>query len=534
MLNPVLHKGAGERARVMRKKGRTISCSELIFLSDDGNHREGKPSGLLDKVQEETEIKQTDFMTVIDLIQSRVEAHPDHPAVIRETGSGDEIISYGQLNELVNERLAGFDGLSVLQGDRCGLHATNGLDFIVGGLAILVSGQCLVPVSDDYGKPALEGFVERVQLHRLLETGSSPGLREYESMDPAGVDGQGDRIFRSLEPAFIRFTSGTTNARKGVVIGHGAIMERLEVADEGLSVTEEDRIIWVLPMAHHFLVSILLYLSKGATILLPSDRDAESVLKMAMAHQATLFYCAPQDYASYLEGADMDFPGSLRMAISTSNGLSEDLALHFHEKSGVPLTQALGVIEVGLPVVNKLRARSKPLAMGQVAERAEVVLRSDEKSRMSSLGAEAGVGEICIKAPGMFDAYLTPWMLAEEVLVDGYFATGDLGYFDEENDLYVLGRRKNRINIHGMKFFCEEVEAVINTCPDVLESRVRMDTLNGTEELVADIVPENHGELDIESIHTLCADTLSAHKIPLRFNLVEAIEKTPTGKIKRW
>src|SRR5262249_61074161 len=81
-------------------------------------------------------------------------------------------------------------------------------------------------------------------------------------------------------------------------------------------------------------------------------------------------------------------------------------------------------------------------------------------------------GEICIRGPGLFDAYLDPWTPAHRILEPDGFRTGDQGWFDADGELFLVGRRANRINMAGMKFFSEEVEAVLDAHPAVRRSRV--------------------------------------------------------------
>ena len=83
------------------------------------------------------------------------------------------------------------------------------------------------------------------------------------------------------DAAFVRFTSGTTGAAKGVVLTHRGVLERTRAANSGLGLTCEDRILWVLPMAYHFYVSIILYLEAGATVIVGPDYLAESILDAA-------------------------------------------------------------------------------------------------------------------------------------------------------------------------------------------------------------------------------------------------------------
>ena len=143
--------------------------------------------------------------------------------------------------------------------------------------------------------------------------------------------------------------------------------------------------------------------------------------------------------------------------------MSAETARAFLQRFGVPIAQGFGIIEAGLPLVNTDAAADKPLSIGRPDD-VEVWLRGEN--------APGDLGELCLRGPGIFDAYLVPWQEREDVLRDGWFATGDLATRDEDGHLFLQGRSKSVINVGGMKVFPEEIEAVLNTHPAVRESRV--------------------------------------------------------------
>ena len=286
-------------------------------------------------------------------------------------------------------------------------------------------------------------------------------------------------------------------------------------------------------MAHHFVVSILLYLRYGATILLPRNYLSRPVLELANTHGATVFYASPYHYdllAKDVSGLGLP---QVRLAVSTASGLHLDIAERFYQRMQVPLSQALGIIEIGLPVINLQRAKEKPLSLGQVLPAYQVWLRSEDGTPVTGTDPDTCHGEVCVRGSGSFDAYMDPWIPATEILQPDGFRTGDQGFFDRDGDLFLMGRRHNRINMAGMKFFAEEVEAVLNAHPGVKESRVYGQPHAHLGEIpMADVVAVDSDNLP--ELSAYCKQRMAAHKVPFRFNWVSALEYTPTGKIKRW
>jgi long-chain acyl-CoA synthetase len=471
--------------------------------------------------------------TVLDAIRRHARARPDHPALIADRGGESERISYAALArrfEAVAARLC--DG-GVRPGQRCGLVARQGAGFVEAALAILDAGACLVPIPDDETGAARTRFAERARLEHLLSLEDGFDLRPGPG--PADVDGAGGAAFRALRPAYLRFTSGTTSDRKGVILSHARILERLDAANRALAIGPGDRVLWLLPMAHHFVVSILLYLRAGATVLLPSGSLARPVLELAARERATVAYASPFHYQLLAKDASGIALDALRLAVSTAEGLRAEVAEGFRARFGRPLCQALGIIEVGLPVVNLAEADTKPTALGRPLPDYDVWLRDDDGKRIDASGSPERTGEVCIRGPGLFDAYLEPWTPAETLLDPDGFRTGDQGWFDADGTLHLAGRRHNRINMAGMKFFCEEVEAVIARHAGVRECRVRAREHAHLGEIpVAEVVPSDPERPPPQrELMELCRAELPAYKVPRRFEFVRALERTATGKLAR-
>jgi len=478
-------------------------------------------------------------VNIIDSIRKRATADPAHPALVsngrvEKPQRANEVVSYAELVgsfDAIAKRLRA-EGLA--PGDRCGLLARPGRRFVELALGILAADGCLVPIPEDHRGAVFDAFIRLAHLHRVVvDDDGEFEHRAFAEVD--AVDGSGDAIYRALRPAYLRFTSGTTNRRKGVILGHAAILERLKAANRGLGVTAADRILWLLPMAHHFVVSILLYLENGATILLPGSPLAREVLEFARDEKPTILYASPHHHKLLAKDVSEIRFESLRLAISTAEGLRAEIAEAFAKRFGLPLAQALGIIEVGLPVVNRLCAGSKPQSLGRPLPDYEVWLRGEDGQPVEERGAPDRTGEICIRGPGMLDAYLEPWMLASEVLAPDGFRTGDQGWFDSDGDLYLVGRRVNRICMAGMKFFGEEVEVVLDAHPKIRESRVfavehaHLGEIPCAEIALVDAAqPPERSELVRH-----CREQLPAYKVPREFRVVDALEHTSSGKLQR-
>jgi len=476
--------------------------------------------------------------TVVDLIRANAECAPDHAALVVGGAAGAPTVrvSYRELVSRVDALAAELRSRGVGRAQRVGLVARQGRGFVELALGLLECRACFVPIAEDHTGAVLDAFAERAQLHALvIERDAWPGFELVARPHARAVDGNLDRDFSALEPAYVRFTSGTTSRRKGVIIGHAAILARLAAANAGLGIGPADRILWLLPMAHHFVVSILLYLRNGATVLLPAGSLAKPILELAASEQATVLYASPYHMNLLAKDASGVQLPDVRLAISTAEGLRPEIARAFASRFGKPVAQALGIIEVGLPVLNVAAAASKPGALGRPLPAYDVWLRGEDGKPVPQPTSSEHTGEICIRGPGCFDAYLDPWTPAREVLEPDGFRTGDQGWFDADGDLFLVGRHTNRINMAGMKFFSEEVEAVLDAHPRVRRSRVfAREHAHLGEIPVAELEPADPAHPPTRAELTAhCRARLPAYKIPREFNVVESLPETATGKLAR-
>jgi len=456
---------------------------------------------------------------------------------------GGEEMSYGELFPRLGrlaERLKGWDGWPEAGVPRIGLLADNGMEYVIVALAVLKAGGCFVPMPGELAGPEREDLARTTALDALLVLGRHEWPGGAEVLDE-GLGLRGCELgtepphfpveeFEALGPAFIRLSSGTTGRSKGVVLSHRSLWERIEVANQALQIGPGDRVLWTLPMAHHFAVSIVLYLRFGATTVIETARMAAEVLATAADSGATVVYGAPFHHA--LLAADPGGFGweSLRLAVSTAAALPEATARAFEKRFGRPLVQGLGVIECGLPLLNVDEAAENPESVGRPIEGWEVSLHDEDGGTV-----EAGaLGELWLRGPGMFDAYLKPWQLRCEATRDGWFATGDLCEMDEAGALRILGRRKSVINVGGMKVFPEEVEAVLNHDPAVARSLVKAQPhpVFGSVP-VAEVVAAAGAEPNVHALRKVCRQALSPHKVPVAVRVVAELPVTASGKLRR-
>lgn len=465
-------------------------------------------------------------MNLAEEIFSR--ANPAAVAVIESRAT----YTYGELDRL-SAKVAQTLRKQGVAGHRIGLRCKDGMAYIALALGILRSGACFVPLAPELTGTEQEALMDAMALHRIVTGGeiASDDLSFSVEDGQSGKTLAAEESLLRLNPAFIRFSSGTTGKSKGVVISHESLRERILAANAGLRIGAEDRVLWVLSMSHHFAVSIMLYLWHGAAIVLPATHLAGDILAAAQKHAVTVLYAAPCHYLQLASGeATTPWP-SLRLAVSTTAGLPPEHAKAFAAKFGVHPAQALGIIEVGLPLLNLPDPEKRPESVGCAQSAFQVQIRDHDGNVMGP-----GVpGEMHLRGPGMFDAYAAPWRARSEVLkADAWFCTGDIAQMDAEGYVFLLGRSSAVINVGGMKFFPDEVEALLCTHPGVKEARV-LGVAHPSFGVVpiAEIVRSGQCEVSAGELGAFCRKRLARYKLPVEYRFCDCLPKTASGKLKR-
>jgi long-chain acyl-CoA synthetase len=272
------------------------------------------------------------------------------------------------------------------------VHFPSCLDYVPLALATLSAGGCFVPIPDELAEEERHELLKRTSLDALLviESAAFWVPAEAQKVGSFKLNGQSVFLFRlpesettfprgefeAMNPAFIRFSSGTTGQSKGVVLSHSSLLERITAANAGLQIGPDDRVLWVLPMAHHFAVSIVLYLYHGATTIVEATHLGEGLLRAGSKQQATVMYGSPVHYRQLVEAPDVDPWTTLRLAVSTAAALDATTAQKFHARFGRNLVQGLGIIELGLPILNLAGAQEAPEALGLPLPAYEALLKN--------------------------------------------------------------------------------------------------------------------------------------------------------------
>jgi acyl-CoA synthetase (AMP-forming)/AMP-acid ligase II len=325
-------------------------------------------------------------------------------------------------------------------------------------------------------------------------------------------------------------TSGTTGRSKVAIrTAQQAVAEAMHYIDT-MQITSDDRILCVVPMSHAygFGVGFMVSLLSGATLLTMRQFNPRTIARALSEKRITIFPAVPAMLELIVRAAA---PGATmpRLVLAAGAPLAEGTAAAFWQQTGRRVTPLYGTTETGGITVAVGQQGDPPTGcVGRPMEGVEArVVAIPGAGELA-----AGVGRLHIRSSSMMSGYLTPQRIDRDSLDDGWFETGDLARIDEEGRIHLVGREKEIINVFGMKVVPSEVEEVIGALPGVREVKVYGAIHRSGSEIVKAAVAAD-ADVDMAAIRKHCDAQLAPYKRPQMIHLVEALPRSPLGKILR-
>jgi acyl-CoA synthetase (AMP-forming)/AMP-acid ligase II len=476
-------------------------------------------------------------------------------ALVGPTGSrpalvvpGEAPLGAARLREAV-ERLAGrLAAAGIGRGDRVAFVVPNGPEFVELLLAVTALGAAAAPLNPAYTRDEFTFYVDDIKPQLLLVPAgdfaaareAAAGLQVVDVVSrpadaPALVAGgrelEREAPFVSAAPddvALVLHTSGTTGPPKQVPLLQRNLTASVRTIVESYRLAEDDVSFCAMPLFHvHGLVaSTLAALAAGAPVVLPRRFSPRRFWAQAREHRVAWLSAGPTLHQMILEKIDpAGPPATLRFTRSCSSALSPALLERAESAYGVPVLEAYGMTEASHQMA------SNPLPPGQRVAGSVGMPTGCEIRIVDAAGADVEVGEVVIRGPNVMPGYFANEAANAESFVDGWFRTGDRGRF-ADGYLRLEGRLKEMILRGGENVSPYEIEEVLLAHPAVSDA-----VTYGVED-------ERYGEL-VEAAVTLradvderrlldhCRERLAAFKVPERIRIVDAIPRTPTGKLQR-
>jgi malonyl-CoA/methylmalonyl-CoA synthetase len=473
-------------------------------------------------------------------------------------GDGESVLTYGQLNQDSNQLAHAFREEGVARGDRVIFYTDKSLFSVVAHIALQKLGAVTVQLNPGLRKAEMEYLVRDADpvliltesgkeamiaaIDSELKTINVSSKQPYQYIDffrsfpkaPLEVEVQSD------DPALIIYTSGTTGNPKGAVMTQQNLIHDAYNIVDIWEITERDVLCHALPLFHIHGLCFALHtaLLSGAHILMLDNFHPAIVLKFLsgtrIAHLPTLFMAVPTMYAKvmdYLESLDDNHSefSHLRLLTSGSAPLLVKEFKRIENIFGQAPVEREGMSETGMNFSNPVNGERKPGSIGLPLPGLNVRIVDPASNQDVQSGQ---TGEIWLNGPGITAGYWRKPEETQEAFVNEWFRTGDLGRVDDAGYYYLTDRIKHIIISGGENISAKEVETVINSLEEVVESAVvGVPDEKWGEKVVAAITTKPGVELTIEQVQTRCSKKLHKWKCPKDIVFVNNFPKNAMGKI---
>ena len=293
--------------------------------------------------------------------------------------------------------------------------------------------------------------------------------------------------------------------------------------------------IGVIPLFHVFGLNMILHLglATGATLVLADFEGPAETLDLIEANNVTVVAGPPTLWRAFtrVPGANREKMASVLLAVSGAAKLPPQLKLDVLEQLGLDLDEGYGLTESSAVVAGSMTTDAPLGSVGRLLPGVEArIVDNDEQDCLVG-----DPGELWVRGPMIFPGYWGRDSSEPAPLTDeGWLRTGDIAVVDEDGYIAIVDRRKDIIIVYGFNVFPAEVEAVIQSHPDVAAVGVIGEPSEATgEAVVAFIVPEEGTVVDSEALREHCRRELARYKVPTKLNIAAQLPLGPTGKLQR-
>lgn len=452
-------------------------------------------------------------------------------------------LSNGEFHSKVLVAAGLFSELGVNAGDVVAIMLPNRVEFVVAMFAAWRLGAAITPINPN--------LTRQEAIHQMTDSGArllinTSGDRLLEHVPSLPVDALHGGVqygaHFSARPvddkaalALLIYTSGTTGLPKGVMLDHANIEAMAEMSRDAMQITATDHCLLVLPLFHvnGIVASILTPLSAGSRVTIRTRFDIETFFADVEQLRPTYFSAVPTIYAllNALPAEVRPDTSSLRYGICGAAPASAELLTSFEARYGFPLVEGYGLSEgTCASTINPLNGVRKAGTVGLPFPGQRVVL-ADDSGRHLPPGV---TGEVLVQGPNVMRGYLGKPEETARTIVDGWLRTGDLGRFDADGYLSIVGRLKEMIIRGGENIYPKEIEDVLTGFPGVLEAAVIGVPHETLGEIVIAYVAYRAGQGGtVEQLNEHCAARLTRYKRPAAIHVIPSLPKNAVGKIDK-
>ncbi len=483
--------------------------------------------------------------TLVELFEQH--PSPDLAAFI-DGVEGLASYTYGQAWSLAAQCAGVFCELGVSPGDRVAVQVSKSSEALIVYLACLRAGAVLVPLNPGATAAELEYLLADAEPALVIADPSLPAARAGLPLLTLDAEGGGSLLARAFDqpaiaPAFLPtpdtaasmvYTSGTTGRPKGAVVTHRNLTANALTLARSWGFVATDRLLHMLPVfhVHGLFVATNCTIAGGGSMVFVPRFEVNAALELVP--RCTVMMGVPTFYTRLLadDRFDVRTCASARLIISGSAPLLAATHREFEARTGHTILERYGMSETSMLTSNPLHGERKPGTVGPALPGVSVRVVSNATGERLGVGE---IGDIEVAGDNVFSGYWKrPELNATEFTADGFFRTGDVGVFDSDGYLSIVGREKDLIISGGLNVYPKEIEEAIDALPGVAASAViGVPDADFGEAVVAVIVALPDEEIDSDAIRDSLRLVLAAYKVPKRIHVVADLPTNAMGKVEK-
>jgi acyl-CoA synthetase (AMP-forming)/AMP-acid ligase II/ABC-type nitrate/sulfonate/bicarbonate transport system permease component len=492
-------------------------------------------------------------------LERQAKQRPDKVAVI----CNEVRLTYAELNLQANRLANWLLVRGVKKGDRAVMLIPNCAEFAVVYFALMKIGVIAVILDFRLSPPEMAPLFDETEAKVLIthskqktfavrmlrdkkhlqtvvllgeENGDADGLHHYETIVKRGNKKEPDVPLREEDEALYLYTSGTTGKPKGVVLTYDHLTYFPESMKTMQPLSEHDVQGSVLPMSHISGPIVLnLLVDIGHTLAIIDEIRPKKILEEIQRNKINYFHAVPPIFQMILNlpSRDRYDLSSLRSVAMMGTVVSEELMEEWVEEYPHCLArQGYGATETSplLTLTHIDDAPRKMASAGHICPRVEIKIIDKDGKELSN----GEVGEVIARGPQIMKGYFKNPKATAQKIKDGWYYTGDLGRFDKDGYIYILGRADDMIITGGMNVYPSELENVLVAHDKVAEVAVVgiPDSERG-QALKAVIVPKVGEEVSKRELMRFCRERLANFKLPKVIEFRDSLPRSRTGKVAK-
>lgn len=489
-----------------------------------------------------------------DWLEARVQVSPNQIAIQTIGSQGDRSLTYRQLATAVDRLTPRLIHAGITQGNKVALLLPS-IPYLTLIPALIRVGATLIPLNTrltpdeilwqventaydfvltDLEHKAIARKIAQSRTKVYLLTGNRPDLNlpSLSSIEVFDIEPAIPRNIDLNDLLAIIHTSGTSGQPKGAVLTYNNIYQSAMASAYRIGVLPDDRWLCVLPLYHVGGLSIVLRsLLYGTAVDLFPYFDVRLINEKLTREPITLVSLVPTMLQRLLDARTEAWNPKLRLVLLGGAAPSPELVQRCVDE-GIPIATTYGLSEASSQVatstpelvIKKPASVGKPLMFTQV----RVVGEQGDDMPVNE------VGELIVKSPTVMQGYYNNPDATAKTIRDGWLYTGDMGYKDDDGDLFIVQRRSDLIVTGGENVYPVEVENVIRQHPEIKEVVVvGLENAEWGQQVAAAIQLEAGKDVTPDEIIRFAREHLAGYKIPREIRFVTEFPQTGSGKIQR-